>query len=105
MCIGRNILMRFDATYTVTSRTADVNNQLLRVGQASGPVNTDSKYAYNGVNSWFHIVLFRDDADSNCPQNIQAPNLASMSASDITKTILFNSDPTTQPININRPKF
>jgi hypothetical protein len=48
---SRNILMRFDATYTVTSRTADVNNQLLRVGQASGPLGTDSKYAYNGVNS------------------------------------------------------
>jgi hypothetical protein len=48
---NRNILMRFDATYTVTSRTADVNNQLLRVDQASGPLGTDSKYAYNGVNS------------------------------------------------------
>jgi hypothetical protein len=88
----RNIRMRFDATYTITSRSADTNNQLLKQEQRTGPFGTDSKFTYLGQQAWFHIVLFREQGDSACGTNIQAPNLAALSAEDISQTLLFNQD-------------
>jgi hypothetical protein len=65
----------------------------------------DAKELYQGQQSWFHIVLFRQDIDPTCGTNIQAPNLASLSAGEFTQIILFNKDENVQPIREGRRGF
>jgi hypothetical protein len=102
---SRNILMRFDANYVVSTTSADPQKPLNLVGGASGPQGIDFKEPYQGQQSWFHIVLFRQDIDPTCGTNIQAPNLASMNVGEITPTVLFNKDGNVQPIREGRRSF
>jgi hypothetical protein len=97
--------MRFDANYVVSTSSADPQKPLNLVGGASGPQGIDFKELYQGQQSWFHIVLFRQDIDPTCGTNIQAPNLASMSASEITPTILFNSNERVESIGEKRQGY
>jgi hypothetical protein len=107
----RNIRMRYDAIYTITTTSADAQRPFTQVGQASGPGGPeliyaiDAKKVYRGVSAWVHIVLFRQENDSSCGTNLQAPNLAGLNAESMTQTILFNNDVVISPVDKEKRGF
>ncbi len=60
---------------------------------------------YQGIQSWFHIVLFREDFDSTCGTNLQAGNVNNLSSQTSSEPLIYTPDPATQPIQVNRAGF
>jgi hypothetical protein len=96
------VLMRFDSLYTIIGASSDPNDNYEIGIQQYGPFGIDDKFDYRGTNTWFHYVLWRDDADPNCESNFR---LDVMNTSSVPNSTSYMNVEELPEIPMTRPKF